>query len=82
MVTQIDYSQICKLWDSEDSIAEGSKFRVGERVYYPDMANVFEVKGVNFMGIENETGEKVFEYALSGYPFLVYEEELETWKPK
>lgn len=79
-----DYSVIYKLWDSEESEKAGSKFKVGDKVFFPDMMDVFEIKGINYMGDDEivlENGDlqkvKIFEYALSGYKFLVYEDELE-----
>ena len=73
-VKKMDYSIISKVWE-ELPEGIGNKFNIGDKVFYPDMLNVYEVKGVNYMGDDN--GIKIFEYALSGYPFLVYEDELE-----
>jgi hypothetical protein len=60
-----DYSGIVDDWQNDDS---NTKFKMGEEVIYKDKK--YTIKGINVVDI-NEV-----EYALIGYPYLVWENEL------
>lgn len=63
-----DFSNACKFWDNDDT---HTKFKMGQLVKNKKDGNVYRIKGVNIQD------EDSIEYALIGYPYLVWEDELE-----
>jgi hypothetical protein len=64
-----------------------AKFKIGEEVVYNSLLENFKgfwgkkfiITGVSWQD-NDKYGNKIFEYSLSGFPYLVYENELEKIK--
>ena len=64
MFDQPDYSQISEVWRNKN---QDTKFKVGEIVINQKDGKEYKIKGVNVLD------EDEIEYALDGYPWLVWE---------